>query len=182
VRLVVDSDRNFSGHFDQIVDEIRAIFSRSPKPSARQLFLAPVYSPDSERAMIEEFFRPFHSWREIHRENLRAYPGDETAILTFLSPFAFRYYLPAFLVSALECVFDDRQFVLAINLGLNLPVARMESDVEIVRGRLGKFQMLTGEEKGVVRKYLEAIREVELDDELAAQSALQTYWQLTESR
>jgi hypothetical protein len=178
----VNSESNFGGYFEQVVDEICATFSISPKPNFGQLFLARVYSPDSEYAMIEEFLRPFRSWREIHRENLRSYPGDETAILTFLSPSAFRYYLPAFLISALECVFDDRQFVLAINLGLQIPAVRQEEDLEIVRARLGKFQMLTDEEKGAVRKYLKAVREVELDDELAAQSALKTYWQPTESR
>jgi hypothetical protein len=57
---------------------------------------------DRERAAIDAFFRG-KKWQEIRLDDLRTgYKGDESACLTFMTPQAFRYYLPAYLLFCLE--------------------------------------------------------------------------------
>jgi hypothetical protein len=43
---------------------------------------------------VRDFFRQ-KRWRDISHSVLRTYIGDESACLSFMSPVAFRYYLPA---------------------------------------------------------------------------------------
>lgn len=61
---------------------------------------------DRERAAIDAFFRG-KRWQEIRLDDLRnSYQGDESACLTFMTPQAFRHYLPAYL---LFCLGDLRE-------------------------------------------------------------------------
>jgi hypothetical protein len=45
-------------------------------------------------------------WEEISHPVLRTYAGDESACLSFMSPVAFRYYLPAYMLVAIDH-YDD---------------------------------------------------------------------------
>lgn len=58
--------------------------------------------PDYEGHRVSAFFRG-KDWREITYGSLRDhYPGDASACLHFMLDEAFRYYLPAFLLMALD--------------------------------------------------------------------------------
>src|SRR5436190_2091938 len=50
---------------------------------------------------IAEFFHQKH-WQDICISVLRTYVGDESACLSFMSPEAFRYYLPAYMFVAID--------------------------------------------------------------------------------
>jgi hypothetical protein len=54
-----------------------------------------------EYGYVTEFFRGRH-WREITLESLKDYAGPPDACLSFMSGAALRYYLPAFMLIALE--------------------------------------------------------------------------------
>lgn len=170
------TDGNTNRVFELQQREISDVFVRQPKPSREHLFLVRTYSPDSEYGQIERFLQRFTSWREICREALRSYEGDETAILSFLSPNAFRYYLPAFLTVALQSTLEEPKFVYAVNSSLLLPKVRKPQDSEIVLVRKSKFTALTENEHQVVKRYLESLAAVELDDDFGATSALKSYW------
>jgi hypothetical protein len=162
--------------FQSILNEISITFSRQGKPRHDQFFLTGDFGDDSEYGQIARFLVRYDSWRDIGREELDAYIGDETAILTFLSPFAFRYYLPAFLSASLRSVFVEPRFTLSLNLSLCLEEAKTVELEELVGMTRAKFEMLTVTERQVVRQYLNNIAELETDDELCAESALRSYW------
>lgn len=50
---------------------------------------------------VAAFFRG-KDWHEITLRELARYDGDGSACLSFMSPSAFRYYLPAYMLIALE--------------------------------------------------------------------------------
>ncbi len=54
-----------------------------------------------ERAQVAEFFRG-KRWKDVTLAALRSYRGDASACLAFMSPEAFRYYLPAYMLIALD--------------------------------------------------------------------------------
>ena len=54
-----------------------------------------------ECAQVAEFFRG-KRWKDVTLAALRSYRGDASACLAFMSPEAFRYYLPAYMLIALD--------------------------------------------------------------------------------
>ena len=54
-----------------------------------------------ECMQVADFFRG-KSWKDITLQCLRTYRGDGSACLSFMSPEAFRYYLPAYMLIALD--------------------------------------------------------------------------------
>lgn len=54
-----------------------------------------------EYGYVAEFFRGRH-WRDVTLESLKNYAGPPDAYLSFMSGAALRYYLPAFMLIALE--------------------------------------------------------------------------------
>jgi hypothetical protein len=50
---------------------------------------------------VRDFFRQ-KRWNDISHSMLRTYVGDESACLSFMSPVAFRYYLPAYMLVAID--------------------------------------------------------------------------------
>ena len=54
-----------------------------------------------EYGYVAEFFRGRH-WRDVTLESLKDYAGPPAACLSFMSGAALRYYLPAFMLIALE--------------------------------------------------------------------------------
>jgi hypothetical protein len=71
-----------------------------------------------EAESISEFLRG-RDWRGLTLERLRSeYAGDEAALLSFVTPEAFRFYLPAFLLICLREY--DRADILIDNTFLHL--------------------------------------------------------------
>jgi hypothetical protein len=54
-----------------------------------------------ECIQVADFFRG-RSWKDITLKALKAYRGDRSACLSFMSPDAFRYYLSAYMLIALD--------------------------------------------------------------------------------
>ena len=54
-----------------------------------------------ECALVAGFFRG-KRWKDVTLAALRSYRGDASACLAFMSPQAFRYYLPAYMLIAID--------------------------------------------------------------------------------
>jgi hypothetical protein len=82
--------------------------------------------PTYEWHAISAFHRG-KRWQEITlRHLLHDYPGDPTACLAFMQPEGWRYYLPAYLVIALDWVESDAVGDAVVE-ALTHPQARVES-------------------------------------------------------
>lgn len=173
---VVTNNLRSNEMFKKNITEIEHTFSMSQKPVIGELFLTKSFPLDSEYDHIRNFFNQFNDWRQITRERMKQYIGDEIAILCFLSPVAFRYYLPAFLIAALENIFEEKSFVLALNIGLTLHKPTKNFEPSSVQIRFEQFNVLTLQEKLAVKHYLQVVAELEIGDELGAETALHSYW------
>lgn len=61
-----------------------------------------------------KFFLNGKKWTDLNRKVFASYVGDEKAILAFLSPAGFFYYMPAFLSAGIEVVDSDPDFTNAV--------------------------------------------------------------------
>ena len=84
-----------------LLQQIRVAWEETPYPGDDNLAGRSSGCP-SEYAYVEDYFRGKH-WTEITPDGLsRDYPGPEDACLSFMSPRAFLFYLPAFMTMAVQ--------------------------------------------------------------------------------
>jgi hypothetical protein len=76
--------------------EINSAFADGDPPLYDQIVSRHQFRRDIESDNIREFLAG-KRWRVLTRAEFERYKGDMSAILGFLTPEAFRYYLPAFL-------------------------------------------------------------------------------------
>src|SRR5262249_32601998 len=96
----------------KLCDKITADFPSEPVPD-------PIVPPRTDGRVhleaqgIEQFFRG-KKWTEITLASLRKdYRGDPSACMTFMTPQAFRYYLPLFMTICLEHGIDADMILLS---------------------------------------------------------------------
>jgi hypothetical protein len=95
---------SFSSKGSQLQQDIEREFARVPRPADTDLARS---NPASGEARQVVAFLRGKDWRALTPDALlNEYVGDYRAILNFLSPAAFHYYLPAFL---LLCLDADRE-------------------------------------------------------------------------
>lgn len=82
------------------IEQIVAAFSDGPSPAEDEIVSRSSFPYDPERDQIRKFLSG-KRWTELSIEKLDSYIGDASAILSFLTPKAFSYYLPAFLTVSL---------------------------------------------------------------------------------
>jgi len=83
---------------------VRRAFAGTPHPGAVIAARGPVvpFERDLEAQAIERFFT-VRQWPDVTAATLRDdYPGDASACLIFMAPPAFRHFLPAYMLMALE--------------------------------------------------------------------------------
>jgi hypothetical protein len=79
---------------------IEAAFSDDDPPAYDQIVSRHEFRWDFERDEIRDFLAGKH-WKALTIAELKSYDGVTSAILGFLTPAAYRYYLPAFLTVSL---------------------------------------------------------------------------------
>jgi hypothetical protein len=82
------------------LEQIKTSFADGPPPAEEEIVSRSRFPYDPEREQIRKFLSG-KRWTELSIEEFDGYIGDEDAILTFLTPQAFSYYLPAFLTVSL---------------------------------------------------------------------------------
>ncbi len=82
------------------VEQVAAAFNDGPAPAEDEIVSRSSFPYDPEREQIRKFLSG-KRWTELSIDELDRYIGDASAILSFLTPKAFSYYLPAFLTVSL---------------------------------------------------------------------------------
>jgi Family of unknown function (DUF6714) len=87
---------------EELREQVARAFSSRPYPGDDDIGEHDERYPDYEGDQLSAFLRG-KKWPEVTYESLRDhYPGDESACLHFMRDAGFRYYLPAFLLMALD--------------------------------------------------------------------------------
>jgi hypothetical protein len=111
---------------------IEAAFAERPYPGDDRIADSDPRYEDYEGHAVARFHRG-KSWQEVTRASLeQQYPGDATACLAFMTPEGWQYYLPAYLLIALEGDGGDSIGDALIG-NLTYPRARVEAYSETAR-------------------------------------------------
>ncbi len=147
---------------EQLKQQVEAAFATVPYPGDERIAYAPKAWECEE---LNADFRGRH-WRDIPRDVLRQHSAD----LALLSIDGFHFYLPTYLLAALDDFWDVREFVLS---HLTLPEASEQRE-----SALKKFERLTPTQKNAVRACLESFRDEAPGEVTRAHvaTALERYW------
>lgn len=150
---------------EQVKQAIREAFADVPYPGDERIAYNEQGLFDLEAIEITEDFRGYH-WTEVNRAVL----GYCLSALSFFSAEARQFYLPAYLLAALDCHDGIRDSVL-FNLG--------PSEGDLADWRESRDARLTPIQKAAVRCFLEYIRDTSERDSIMRQDAriaLCCYW------
>jgi hypothetical protein len=136
------------------------------------------YFPPASKNGVSEYWqvRSFlegKDWDAITAQDLRKYAGDEQAILAFLTPKGFRYYLPAFLSIGLE-VIDHYPALAGAVIFFLTPSGGKEGNRDIER-----YADITPAQCEAIRdwlKYVDSQKERVGSYSMKADVALARYW------
>jgi hypothetical protein len=151
---------------EQLMQQIEGAFTDTPYPGDERI----AYSPNTwECEELNTDFRGM-SWKDVPREVLRRHSQD----LALFSTEGFRYYLPTYLLAALDDFWDVREFVLS---HLTLPEAPT-GEPEQRSFALRRFEHLSPAQKRAVRACLEYFRDEAPGEVFRAHvlAALERYW------
>jgi len=150
-------------------------FSSRPYPGDDRIAASDRRYPDYEGHRVSAFFRG-KDWHEVSFASLRdGYAGDRTATLQFMLDEGFLYYLPAFLLMALEPQAGD--MAEALSFVLTDPGPESGEDSRRFRARM---ERLSAEERAAVAdalRFLADRYEREGDPGNPARDALRSYWE-----
>jgi hypothetical protein len=149
-------------------------FANRPYPGDDNIGARNDRYPDYEGHGVARFFRG-KDWRQITLETLlHEYQGDAGATVTFMVPEGFRYYLPAFLLMALE---PESELDDSVMLNLTAPGLHDTAMVDRFRARV---EGLSADERAAVICTLRCLAE-RYDREgypyNPAKEALESYWE-----
>jgi hypothetical protein len=134
---------------DALRKEIREAFAWRPYPGDDRLALR---SADDDSAAVQRFFQG-RDWRDITLESLLSAPGlDPNGFMAFMTAEGFEYFLPAFLLLALD-VGDT--FGLADPLGFYLSPPSADAVKPLEERFTHLLAALNVREKQVVARVLE---------------------------
>jgi hypothetical protein len=145
-------------------------FSGRPRPADDRMALADDRYPDYEGHRVAAFFRG-RDWREVSWPALRRHPGDPTASLRFLLDESFLYYLPAFMLMALE----EGEIAEPLSFALTDPGPEAPLDSRCFRARMAG---LSATERAAVVAVLRHLtdRYERAGEPNPARDALHSYW------
>lgn len=156
----------------------QAVLSRIKKAFPARAANREEYFPPESKDGVSEYWqvRKFlerKDWDAITAEDLQEYEGDEQAILAFLSPKGFRYYLPAFLSIALQVI--DRYPALA---GAVIYFLTPDGDKDRERD-IERYADLTPAQCEAIRdwlRYVDSVKGRVSSYSIRADLALARYW------
>jgi hypothetical protein len=154
------------GELEELRHSISAAFAGRPYPGDDRIADSDPRYESYEGHAVTRFHRGKH-WREITLQHLREYEGDATACLAFMTPQGWRYYLPAYVLIALEwekadAVGDAVVGNLTHPRALAESYARVADDLglereEVLRGQTARFEERVS---GLDHAEVEAVRAV----------------------
>jgi hypothetical protein len=158
---------------DELVLLIENSFRNTPYPGddnmVSPVVVGGVELRDPEREEVAVILRG-KTWRRLSKKNLARLRQE----LPSLSPAAFRYYLPAFMLAAVRDQEWD-SFPLVYSLTLPSPA----EGKQVREWMLARFSALTHEEHGAVSAFLKYLMDdLKMRDDAAI--ALASYWSVNE--
>jgi hypothetical protein len=150
-------------------------FSGRPYPGDDRIALTRDAYPSYEGNRVSSFFAG-KDWRELTFTALvQGYTGDPTAAIHFMQDEGFLYFLPAFLLMALDPA--AREMTDALVFSLTDPGPQKSDDSRSFRARMARLS--TDERKVVVDllQYLAERADLEGEPDNAARHALRSYWE-----
>lgn len=151
---------------EQLKQQVEEAFASVPYPGDERI----AYAPDAwECEELNADFRGLH-WKSVPRDVLRRHSDD----LALFSIDGFLFFLPAYLLAALDDFWDVRGFVLSHLT----PPEESEGGSEAWTSSLRRFEHLTPAQKHAVRACLEYFRDEAPGDVSRAHvsQALARYW------
>jgi len=149
-------------------------FANRPHPGDDRIAASDPRYPDYEGHRVSAFFRG-KDWRDVSLASLRdGYSGDVTATLHFMTDEGLLYYLPAFLLMALEP--EAAELVETLSFVLTDPQPE-SGEGSRFRARMAG---LSPEEKAAVASVLRFLAHAydrEGDPVNPARTALRSYWE-----
>lgn len=147
---------------EQLQRQIEAAFADAPYPGDGRI----AYAPEAwEAEELNADFQGQH-WKSLPRDVLRQHSHD----LALFSAEGFQFYLPAYLLAAVDDFWDVREFVLS---RLTLPEEPQQREFT-----LKQFERLTPAQKNAVRACLQLFRDEARGETSRAHNstALERYW------
>lgn len=143
----------------ELVDEIARVFSAVPRPAPDEIL-----HPDCRDPVPVAPFLDWSSWQEIPQQVLcRHYDA-----MSFFSPSAFRFFLPAFMTATLELFRRSNDFV------SDATVYELNPHSDYARSR---YLLFTPEECQVIAEFLELmVANPDVADSETARAALDGFW------
>lgn len=117
----------------ELIQEIKVAFADMPFPGAQRM-VNDMGGDDLERKQIREEFSHYTDWQDVPRELL----WSERDALSFFEPSGFAFYLPAYMVFAVEDYEGGDSIPDSLVYALTLPDEGSEL-YEFVRERLALF-------------------------------------------
>ena len=99
--FMIDPSIGHQGVHAMTVSELRSLIQDAWSDAKHPGDIDTSADPGSEAMQVVSFFRG-KAWKDITLEALRTYPGDASKCLNYMSAVAFRYYIPAFMLMALD--------------------------------------------------------------------------------
>lgn len=156
-------------------DLIGTAFASRPHPGDENIAHTDRRYPDYEGHRISDFLRG-KTWQQITSETLlQDYQGDPRGPLFFTTDDGFRYYLPAFLLMALDP--QGEEITDSLVFALTAPGKHKEEDLQRFHERMEK---LTSDERAAVictLHYLVEWYDREGLPDNPARDALRSYWE-----
>ena len=141
---------------------IKEAFSNIAYPGDNNICYKNNYGRDYEGNQMAMFFRG-KTWEQITLKSLRdEYNNDGSACLSFMSPEAYRYYLPAYMIIAIN-EYEDADVIgdSAIH-ALSFP-----QDNELIKFWIQRNSNFSDKQEEAITKFLQFMHENhELDDEI----------------
>lgn len=160
---------------DQLRQEIHREFASNAYPGDARISERDPRFPDYEGNQIADFLMG-KKWDEVTYDSLASqYCGDQSAMLHFLSREGFQYYLPAFLIIAIDFA-QAGEIADAVCSALSPPDKEDQDAAKRFFLRVSDF---SPNQKGVIKDVLHFLSECYLQSSYPdnpASDALQRYW------
>jgi hypothetical protein len=146
---------------DGLRKTIIAAFSASPYPGDEQI-CADQSANDPECQEIAAAFRGKH-WKDVSVEMVR----EHADALPLLTPAAFRYFLPAYMVASAEAYYDVDVASESVLSNLTPPAVRDGWQWDFFLERARQFDRA---QRNAINSFLRVLRQIEVDDWASAGS------------
>ena len=157
-----------------LTNELENIFHNDAPPNSENILRNGSYESNIESGYVVNFFNG-KKWTDVTLNKfINDYEGDPSACLLFMSPEAFRYYLPLYLRICLVD-YDNADVIYDTTLWRLIPSKNNMNREEFDE----LFNGYNGDQKALIAKILQFLAQAHIDDfgeKSDAQTALDDYW------